>query len=930
MGSAHPYYRRRRPKPQQEDDYLRDLSLVGLIKRLVDRGTLPRNKTVRVRNLTQSFYSAQEEQTPRLQPDSVRFLTANMLMIGRVSPHIDLWEAHTEPYDATVSSARGRFDQRAAAAIFAAVSPHLGIRMVPVIRWEPLGAPVAGGFGFGFGSGSGGFSFESEPPRYPFPVDEATGATINSPGQGLMSFRALLEMKFYGDAAPTIYLPTVKTLAALAYGDFFPGKRGEDLRDLVSEALLAAAPGWCGTYGPNIGTFDLAFDDTLLEGNYDMTQQHLLWTAYAYFDEITPAAREHVITQLLARGRIYRINEDDTFTSGRAPNDWSRAGYVSPAAQHKRLGETENHIFMINAARYLSNQLIYQRNPDINFDNRRNGFDDSPSCMDVILYLLQNILLDDFSEYNAKSYQHETRTALLNLYNFAYDHEVRLAARMALDYISAHMAVSSNDCRRMVPFRRRNEIKNSAHTVAGKMVISLLDWQLGADPMTEHMAMLSGATRAYETPSDPFRPLDWSIASDGGDSTFEVLSDYRLPTPIHDLFVNDRHRRFFQFLHRSILNDIDVTGRNVDNWEIFASSPSYLITAGGEPGAHAINPYFEGYLPKGQEQQLGVALPTSFMPTGNSAGNNPPDPKTPEVVLQDPASNLVQIGRFAQEGNARNYGVGPDFLCGPHLHLPPWCLRAMNPMNRIGKFDFVNKRGPDGRPGFYLAILRDRHLAVIEAHDTWLHPELSFDDFCANVWARNQGLSEYGLRPHEDLTYKTENGNQIKFTMWIDDDAPEFFAFGIFNHGARLKQIDYGDPTDKLPDTPPSQFLHGTIMNSPRDGVVEITNPFQNKIVLDMSDRFHPRRTSESGEVEAAGDNQEVWVDFGWNGLSQSGAPLASEGDFYRPYRTLAEAIQGVADGGVVKIVPGSTPDRSALTGKRLTISAPIGSVRIG
>ena len=62
-----------------------------------------------------------------------------------------------------------------------------------------------------------------------------------------------------------------------------------------------------------------------------------------------------------------------------------------------------------------------------------------------------------------------------------------------------------------------------------------------------------------------------------------VISDYRMPAPIQDLFVNDLHRRFYQVLNRRQLDDIEVTGRNAVNSEIFAGSPSYLITAGGAP-----------------------------------------------------------------------------------------------------------------------------------------------------------------------------------------------------------------------------------------------------------------------------------------------------------------------------------------------------------
>ena len=88
-----------------------------------------------------------------------------------------------------------------------------------------------------------------------------------------------------------------------------------------------------------------------------------------------------------------------------------------------------------------------------------------------------------------------------------------------------------------------------------------------------------------------------------------------------------------------------------------------------------------------------------------------------------------------------------------------------------------------------------------------------------------------------------------------------------------------------------------------------------------MSDKWHPRRTSETGEVEEAGDNHEVWVDFDWTGLM--------EGDFYRPFNTLAGALAAVADGGVIRIMPGSTRETPVIK-KRVTLVAPIGGVTIG
>jgi hypothetical protein len=458
------------------------------------------------------------------------------------------------------------------------------------------------------------------------------------------------------------------------------------------------------------------------EGNYDMAQMWLLPLAYRYYDRLTDPAREHLIRVLLATGRIHRPNEDDIVTSGGAPNDWSRAGYVSPAGFHIRMGETENHILTIHTARYLTNQLLYQRDHDPAHDNRRNGADDAPSCTELMLSLLRNILRGDFSEYNGKSYQNETRSALLNLCSYAYDHEVRLAARMVLDYIAAHVVVSSNDLRRLVPFRRRNEGGNVSRTPEGFMTVGLLEVQRGADPNAEPFAMLAGNTRAYQTPYEVpgavDRPRPWSISSNAGDAAAIVLSDYRLPPSVHDLFLNVQHRRFFQNLHR--VRHITVTGRNVDNMEIYAGSPSYLITAGGSPATYAVDPSVAKYFsPAKVAQELGVALTTSFVPTGTAAGaGGGPD------NLQNDAMQAIQLSRFSETpGECANYGVAPDFACGSQAQFPDWCKHPRNGDSDTDRgFRFVD-RGSDGtRPGFYLAIFSNEHGVVLEAYDTWLHP----------------------------------------------------------------------------------------------------------------------------------------------------------------------------------------------------------------
>ncbi len=766
--------------------------------------------------------------------------------IDSTTDHIDLSDVgvHLPPFDEpkaevpyTVAEAARRFDARAAATVSAATGFANGVSVFP------SGNPETGD-------------------------------------------KELLEQKLFDGAAPDIFIPTAKCLAALAYPDFFPDVHADRLRPMVSEAILAASSGWCGSFGPGVHD-SLTFLAVHSEGNYDMSQMHLLHMAYAYYDELSEAAREHLITVLLAGGRVRRVNIDDIVTNGPVPNDWARAGFLDLGIVNvKRIGETENHILTIHTARYLTNQLLYQRDHHPDHDNRRNGSDDAPSCTELMLALLRNILRDDFSEYNAKNYQNEVREALLNLCNFAYDHEVRLGARMVLDYISARMAVSTSDLRRMVPFRRRNEGQHSSRTDKGYMDVGLLETNVGADPMAPHFAILAGNTRAYETRT-PNRPKDWSISTAGSNghvAVADALSEYRLPLSIHDLFVTDGHRRFYQRLHRGPQDDPEVTGRNCDNHEVYAGSPSYLISAGGSPADFAIDPRFLGIVAGDQDQQLGVAVTTSFMPTGASAGG----PLNSSI-------DLIQFSSFSQEpGQAVNYGVAPDFACGHQVHLPDWC-RAIIEADVVGKFAFISKRGPDGHPGFYLAFLRDGQLTAMEAFDTWLHPEVKFEAFKDSVLDRNRDLNINGLQSNVEADYTTHNGNRVTFVIWneLDGDDTKF--------GARVVRMTYGDgdPEDRLGDAgnPTDQFLRGTVMNSGADGVVEVTNHFLGtKLTLDMHDQAHPRRT-DGNQVEEAGSNQEVWVNLAWKG--------PAEGDFFHPFNTMAAAVAAVAPGGVIKMMPG-------------------------
>ena len=220
---------------------------------------------------------------------------------------------------------------------------------------------------------------------------------------------------------------------------------------------------------------------------------------------------------------------------------------------------------------------------------------------------------------------------------------------------------------------------------------------------------------------------------------------------------------------------------NCDNHEIYAGSPSYLITAGGSPATYAVDPYVLGFVVGDQAQQLGVAVTTSFMPTGTSAGYPNPKLCIPRS-LQNWATDLIQFSRFSDKpGEAVNYGVAPDFACGHKMYSPHWCKYPPNgPVDyhhsqNGGDFRFVNNGSNCEGPGFYLAIYEDGSSFAMEAFDTWLHPGvLTFEEFRAKVLERNGNLN---LITNVEAEYTTQNGNHLRFLIW--DDGERFGAQNI-------------------------------------------------------------------------------------------------------------------------------------------------------
>jgi hypothetical protein len=122
---------------------------------------------------------------------------------------------------------------------------------------------------------------------------------------------------------------------------------------------------------------------------------------------------------------------------------------------------------------------------------------------------------------------------------------------------------------------------------------------------------------------------------------------------------------------------------------------------------------------------------------------------------------LIQFSSFSERpGEVGNYGVAPDFACGYKVYLPSWLSE-----HHDGEFLFIDRRyyGKHNIPSLYLAIYTEGDFGLLEAFDTWLHPEVTFEEFKAHVLQVNAGMH---LLNNTETAYVTMKANRIHFVIW--------------------------------------------------------------------------------------------------------------------------------------------------------------------
>lgn len=229
--------------------------------------------------------------------------------------------------------------------------------------------------------------------------------------------------------------------------------------------------------------------------------------------------------------------------------------------------ETENHLFMIESSRFLTNQLIVENvrklpalaalrdslvGKGVNLDNRRGNLKRH------LLKVMHQAMCKGFFEFNAQIYQRFTIHALDNLHSFSRDTAVADAAACLLDYLSASFAFQSFASLRQGPYRRSSEVYLDSSLVNRDAACSFFAIQSGSFPWS----------------ADPRTGLWSHNTAHASLALYSAVLKYRVPAPILH-YLRERPAEYRAEIRSAYADG----GRRVT--EVYYGGPSHLLSAGG-------------------------------------------------------------------------------------------------------------------------------------------------------------------------------------------------------------------------------------------------------------------------------------------------------------------------------------------------------------
>ncbi|MEP6885989.1 MAG: hypothetical protein ABJC66_14680, partial [Gammaproteobacteria bacterium] len=461
------------------------------------------------------------------------------------------------------------------------------------------------------------------------------------------------------------------------------------------------------------------------------------------------------------------------------------------------VGETENHLLMIESSRYLENQYYISQLQSQGIDaSKYQGW--QAGVRSWLLDRLNRIAKEDFLEYNAKPYGELSIDAITNLYDFAQDPAIATASRIVLDLSEAKFAAGSNRGRRIVPYRRKVEYEDVSDGY------SLYNCFARADNEIGRSFVLSGQTQLVPVPPGvpavaPGTSLN-SICLGG--LLYVATGKYRLPGVLLAAEV-ERADTAQQWIHNA-------------GAELYAQSPSFTISAGGE----LVVPYSYFIIdtpPLNKNDDYGIAMPTMIIPTASAA---------------TVGETFHFSGVGTQKDRTQNLCVTQGFACGVAPFIPAGYTSQTNLPLSPGYYSGTSCPADNDACNFFFA-------ARIEACDgSFCDKGVNFGimEFVeASLYRNSGGFDAFNevARSHMGGIHPDSSGNATYVTS-----ASRTIHFSLNQSFPQIRDVN-GIAVPAL-DAP----SYGNLIDSDGAGHINIGRTMNN-IRIDVSDPNNPQRVEE-------------------------------------------------------------------------------------
>lgn len=434
------------------------------------------------------------------------------------------------------------------------------------------------------------------------------------------------------------------------------------------------------------------------KGDYDFALQELVRIAYLGKGIISDKAYARVIGELL--------------------NQRGNKHFTHFRICMKKKKDTENHILMTESARYLTNQILFQKSKDKKYDNEENGFNE------WMRKHLKHLIVAGFDEINSKPYAGYTISTLLNIYDFAENAVLKNYAKTLLDYLNMKYAVESIGNKRYPTFRRQVKHYNNPE----------LDHK---DAQTGMMMYWVGN---YYYLMDKDIDLSKNAIPYGARFAFNAaISTYEPERVVMEYFFSDK-------------KGLQIYDHNFHGRQINYKHPLYTISGGG---------VHRSIWPKVSLVNDVLAAPTVLIPKVKG-------------------SSLNELFHFLGDNNPKkrsNLCVGDRVMCGVNLKVPTINEKCVE---RFGNWSFYNFRKEECFDEVYNGLVialyskkvkdkRFDNVGLVEVAST----NTSYNNFKKEILERN---SEFNYKAKN--TFISSLGEKVEFQFFTKSKG----CFPILNH----------------------------------------------------------------------------------------------------------------------------------------------------